>query len=205
MQPLSSLETVSKFVVRSAAAIKRAFSSAARAAKSRSEFRDQSLGGFFAAGRWPRSNFAHHRRQAPPPIDRRGKHRPQSADASCRLLQATPLPVSTATGDSGTQRCCSVAVTPSLRSDTITLPCRSRALTGSTAGRGPAGRWLAGREMRLCALLVLLRESGGAHSQGQTREYGDGRSHESKPTRTSRPPIIALSGQSALVHGVITE
>jgi hypothetical protein len=37
---------------------------------------------------WPRSNFVHHRRQAPPPIDRRGKHRPRSADASCRLLQA---------------------------------------------------------------------------------------------------------------------
>jgi hypothetical protein len=38
---------------------------------------------------------------------------------------STPLPVSTATGDSVTQRCFSVAVTPSLRSDTVTLPCRS--------------------------------------------------------------------------------
>jgi hypothetical protein len=48
---------------------------------------------------WPRSNFAHYRPQAPPAIDGRGKHRPRSADTRPRLLQATPLPAATATGD----------------------------------------------------------------------------------------------------------
>ena len=66
-----------------------------------------------------------------------------SADQDCRSQAighfiSDTVPVSTATGDSVTQRCCSVAVTPSLRSDTVTLPCRSWALTGSTVARARA-------------------------------------------------------------------